>query len=621
MDILAESLQGRFTWIDWAVLAGYLAATTAIGAAMAGRQATIRDFFLGGRKLPWYAVSGSTIATEISAVTFVGVPAIVFAGGLEGNFKYLQLCLLGNVLARVIVGCVFVPAYYRREIYSPYDYMAGALGERVRTLTTVLFIFGGALAQGARVYLTALILDLIVGEPLFGRLAAATGVSTLSWSIYLVGVIAVGWAWIGGITTVIWTDVILFLVFVFGALAALLAIIIRLPGSPLEGVSYMIQAGWAARDAGPWGRFTFFDFDWSPARQYTFWTAVFATTWGGLYAYGTDQMMAQRMFCCRGPREARLAIISSTAGQVVTVMMCFVGVGLYAFYRVFELPDDLAARVAGKPDLIFPIFILRELPAGVTGLVIAGIFAAALSTLVSVVAAYSQTTISAFYLPWRRRRRTGGAGDPLDDPAEQRRLVLLSRVLVVLWGAILCAMAQVAEAASGKFPEILNLALAMAGYTGGALLAGFLLAFLRLNIDDRGFLWSAPLSVLTVFALVWHESWAHAVCWVGAGLILAGWLWMLARERIGGGPDPGRGVRNLLQTVLLVAGLVLMLWLSYRGWFDVREDPIRGTRHYVTVAWPWFVPIGSTVAFVFGYALARPARRPVSSTPTEREGA
>jgi len=525
------------------------------------------------------------------------------------------------VLARVIVGCVFVPAYYRREIYSPYDYMAGVLGGRVRTLTTVLFIFGGALAQGARVYLTAMILDLIVGEPLFGRLAAATGVSTLTWSIYLVGVIAVGWAWIGGITTVIWTDVILFLVFLFGALAALLAIIVRLPGGPVDGVRYLLETGWAARDSGPWGRFTFFDFDWSPARQYTFWTAVFAASWGGLGAYGTDQMMAQRMFCCRGPREARLAIISSAAGQIVTVMMCLVGVGLYAFYQTFELPGDLAARVAAKQDLIFPVFILRELPPGVTGLVIAGIFAAALSTLVSVVAAYSQTSISAFYLPWRRRRRPQGAADPLDDPAEQRRLVLLSRSLVILWGAVLCAMAQVAEAASAKFPEILNLALSMAGYTGGALLAGFLLAFLRLNIDDRGFLWSAPLSVLTVFALVWHEPWAHVVCTTGAGLILAGWLWMLARQRAVGGPDCGPGVRDLLQTLLLAAGLAGMVWLSFRGYLDVREDPVGGTRHYVTVAWPWFVPIGSTVAFVFGYALARPAVRPRDAGATAREGA
>ena len=119
--LAAATLSSQFTWIDWVVVVGYLAFTTWLGAKMAGRQASIRDFFLGGRKLPWYAVSGSIIATEISAVTFIGVPYVVFKMG--GNFTYLELGVFGSFFARVIVGYVLVPAYYKREIYSPYDYM------------------------------------------------------------------------------------------------------------------------------------------------------------------------------------------------------------------------------------------------------------------------------------------------------------------------------------------------------------------------------------------------------------------------------------------------------------------------------------------------------------------
>ena len=329
-------LAGRFTWIDWADLEGYLVFTTTIGAWMAGKQATIRDFFLGGRKLPWYAVCGSNIATEISAVTFVGVPAVVFAS--TGNFTYMQLGVFGSVLARVVVGLVFVPAYYKREIYSPYDYMANELGGSVRTVPTCLFILGGALAQGARVYLTALILDLVIGKPVFGGLAAATGIDTMVWSIYTIGVISIAWTWIGGITTVIWTDVILFLVFLIGAFVALAAVIGKLPG----GLSELFSVGYQAKQAGEWGKFTFFDFDISPAKEFTIYTAVIAATWGGLGAYGTDQLMAQRIFCCKGAKQAKIAVIASCLGQIITLTMLLVGVGLYAYYQQFPLTGEAA---------------------------------------------------------------------------------------------------------------------------------------------------------------------------------------------------------------------------------------------------------------------------------------
>ncbi len=171
------SLSGHFTWIDWMVVFGYLAITTVIGGALAGKQATIRDFFLGGRKLPWYAVSGSIIATEISALTFIGVPFVVFKDG--GNFTYLQLGVFGSFFARIIVGFVLVPAYYKREIYSPYDYMGNQLGGSVRSVTTALFALGGILSQSARVYLTAVVLNLILRQPL-AQLADWTGIAPLA---------------------------------------------------------------------------------------------------------------------------------------------------------------------------------------------------------------------------------------------------------------------------------------------------------------------------------------------------------------------------------------------------------------------------------------------------------
>jgi len=576
--------------MDWAVVFGYLVFTTILGGALAGKQATIRDFFLGGRKLPWYAVSGSIIATEISAVTFVGVPAIVYGTG--GNFTYLQLGLFGSILARIIIAWFFVPAYYQREIYSPYDYMANELGNRIRTVTTCLFTLGSMLAQGARVYLTALILDLIIGPSLFGTLAETTGTETMTWSIFLIGLIAVIWTLMGGITTVIWTDVILFLVFFFGAFIAFGFVIAKLPGDLWESLGYMFSTGYQAQECGALGKFTWFDSSISPSKQFTIWTAIIASTWGGLGSYGTDQLLTQRMFCCKGAREARKAIIASSASQIITVVMLFVGVGLFAFYNSFPLTGENAALVAEKTDRIFPIFIIQELPWGITGLLIAGIFAAAISSLDSILAALSQTTITAFYLPWRKRYRYR----PVDQSMEDRSVVFVSRLLVIFWGIILCLMAHVADAASGKFPEILNLALSMAGYTVGALLAGFMLAFLQLNIDDRGFVWSAPLSVLMVFAIVWHHPWTITVCWIGAAMILIAWLMVHAENK--------HSNHLLLRTIILVLGLGLMLWINFNGYFEVETVLATAEVKYTTIAWPWFPVIGSIVAFVFGYLLA-----------------
>lgn len=594
LAVADNSLAGHFTWIDWCVVFGYLIITTALGGALAGKQATIRDFFLGGRKLPWYAVSGSIIATEISALTFISVPYVVFKPG--GDFTYLQLGVFGSLLARLIVGYVLVPVYYQREIYSPYDYMGNQLGSSVRSVTTAMFALGGILAQSARVYLTAVVLEVILHEPL-SNLAGYVGMEPLTIAIWIIGLVAILWTIMGGITTVIWTDVILFLVFLSGAFIALGTIVFELPGGFREIVTVGMEAN----------KFRFFDFDTDPTKTYTIWTAVIASTWGMVGTYGTDQLLAQRMFCCKGPKQARLAIISSFAGQFITATVMLVGVGLYAYYERFGLSGEALAAYQEQGDRIFPIFILSVIPTGLTGLIIAGVFAAAISSLDSILAALSQTVMSAFYLPWRKSRKATGNpdGSDSDDATEDRKTVFVSRLFVIGWGIVLCLMAQLAVKAAEYYPSILDLGLAMAGYTGGALLAGFALAFLPLRIDGRGYCWSAPLSVLCVFAMVWHDQWAHIVCWIGAGVLWATWLVHVFSQL------PEHRGRDLVKSLYLLIGLLLMMWLSYYGYWE-RPDPTTGTLAMVTIAWPWYAPVGSLVAFGLGYLLARPQRSDAS---------
>ena len=569
---------GGFGWIDWGVVLVILIGTTIVGERLAGKQSTTRDFFLGGRKLPWYAVSASIVATEISAVTYVSLPSVVFKDG--GDMTYLQIGLIGYLLARMIVGYVLVPAYYQREIYSPYDYVGHRLGQPARKMATALFTLGGVLGQSARVYVTAVALEVILHDEL-SWLEGRLGIDPLVAAIGAIGLVAVLWTLIGGIATVIWTDGILFLLFAVGSLVALLVA----AGHVDSGLAGVVGEGWAQ------GKFRLLDFDTDPTKAYTFWAALIAATWGGVGSFGTDQLMVQRVFCCRSAADARKAVLASIVVMAIVFLVALVGVGLLAYYARNPMQGETLALYAERPDRVFPLFIAQVIPTGLKGLVIAGVLAAAISSLDSIMAALSQTTLSALYMPWRGRA-LARAGRSTDPDREARHLVRVSRILVVLWAVLLCATAVSMQVAAERYPSILDLALAMAGFTGGALLAGFLLAFLPRPPGGSGFLWSGPLSVATVFAIVFHGPAARDLCIAFAAILLAAWL--LLRLRADWGDRRARGL-GAVQTAALAAALVGILWIVQEGTFEGGA----------VLAWPWYIPAGCSVAFLFGILLAR----------------
>ena len=591
---LADRLAGSFGLLDWLVVLAFLVLTTWVGHRKSAGQASIRDFFLGGRKLPWYAVAASIIATEISAVTFISLPFVVARDG--GDLTYLQLGLVGGLIARSVVAFWLVPAYYEREILSPYDYMAERLGGGSRKVVTWLFAVGGVLAQAARVYLTALVLAVLIG-PELAALEAATGIPPLVASVTAIALVAVAWTWMGGIAAVVWTDAILFLVFLAGIVIAIGTAAVQLDG----GLAGVVGDAWQA------GKFRLLDFDTSLTKPYTFWAALLAISFWNTGQYGTDQLMAQRFFCCENEREAKKAVLAAYAAMGVTLLVGLVGMSLWAWYAAHPMQGFAAEQYAAKGDRIFAIFIVEEVPVGLKGLIMAGVFATAISSLDSILAALSQTVLSAFWLPRREAvlERRRAAGEVVDEEAEARATLALSRKLVLAFAVLLAAVAISMEWVARHYASILDLALAMATYTAGALLAGFALAFFRVTerrgLDARGYLWSAPLSMLAVFAVAWHQPWAVWVVAVLAAAVAVVWLGTRLRA---GRLATGRELAQAVALFALLAGLVLVAARGYQ------PGPLtdEGLPTYVTLSFVWYPWIGGLVAFFFGWLLSDPLR-------------
>jgi len=425
----------RFAALDWLVLGGYFLLITWIGHRVSARQSSVHEYFLGSKSLPWYAVSASIIATTVSGVTFIGVPAIVFADG--GDYRYLQFTVAGFI-SKWIIGHWVLAKLYAGGYVSPYDFIRERLGAVFGQVAALLFFLGAVLGQGVRVFAVALVLELLTGL-------------TLPWCIALIVGFSALHTWLGGIRAVVWTDALQFLIFVAGGVFAVSVASNAHPG----GLAGLFESGLAA------GKFAVFDFSIDPTISFTFWAGVFAMPFQNLAAYGSDQVNLQRMLCCHSLREARRALYVSNAGELVVVLFLTVGLALWGFYQYQPLDPQFAALVEAKPDRIFPAFIIAELPSGIRGLLIAGVFAAAMSSLDSVLAALAQTSLTMFHRGY------------LDGSLSERHALRLSRILVLAWAVALGGFALLL---SGRDDGLVPLAFAMTAYTYGAMLGLFLMA-------------------------------------------------------------------------------------------------------------------------------------------------
>jgi len=495
-----------FSALDYVVLALYLAGITLFGSRFRRSQGSVREYFLGRRHTSWMVIGLSIVATETSTLTLIGVPALAYAAYPRaeegGSFTYLQV-VTGYVLGRVLVAWLFVPAYFRGEMLTAYELLARRFGAPAKRFTASLFLVMRGLAEGVRVYAASLVLAAVVS-------ASVPGWPHLwLWSIALVGVLTLVYTFEGGLAAVIWTDLVQFVVYAGGSLVA-------------AAVMLHDVGGWRAVvvDARAAGKLQAISWSLDPRLPFTFWAGLIGGCFLTMGSHGTDQLIVQRLLACRSAREGQRALIFS--GAVVFVqfaLFLWIGLMLHAYYAVHPLPPMATA------DEVFPAFIVRHLPHGLSGLVIAAIFAAAMSTLSGSLSSLASSSVFDFWQPLSGRR--------LDEAG----LLALSRRLTAVWGVGLMGLAVLAR----RWGPVFTAGLTIASIVYGPMLGAFLLGIAFRAATQTGVIAGVAVSlgamawivVATPLAWTWYVLAGTVVC-VSVGLAVS----VLAPPRVAHGSAP-----------------------------------------------------------------------------------
>ncbi len=410
-----------FATFDWVVLAGYFALIAVTGWWFARReQKDTTDYFLGGRNMPVWAVVCSIVATALSAATFIGAPQITYGKG--GNLSYLATHVtISAVIAVCFVGAFFIPAFYRHNVTTIYELLEVRMGRGAKQAASAMFMIGQVFSAGARLFMVGIPAAMILfNEQTADQMRLAIGIVTVVGILYTLS---------GGISSVIWTDVIQLAIFAAAAAASLYILWNRIPAPPQAIVEALEGSGKLAVDTG--AAFSDGTLLVQTSSKFTLLSAVTGLALFNIAAYGTNHDMAQRMLTCRSAAKGSLSAISSVLVSVpVQALFLAVGLGLFVFY---QRPDLMgAAAPAYKPDdshKIYLQFILKEMPAGMKGLLLAGLFAAGLSTLNSALNSMASTLVSDFYRHMVRGRAPG-------------HYLVIGRLAMVFWGLMLGGFAM-----------------------------------------------------------------------------------------------------------------------------------------------------------------------------------
>src|SRR5438874_410660 len=455
--------------LDFAIIAAYLVGITLFGLRFRKRQRTLRDYFLAGRDIPWWAIALSIVAAETSTLTIISIPGLAY----DTNFTFLQV-VLGYIVGRVIISFVLLPHYFKGDLYTAYELIEKRFGPHLRTLTSGLFLLTRAAAEGVRVYAVSIVVSIALGT---GEVA----------SIAIITLLTLIYTFEGGLAAVIWTDVVQTAIYLGGTLLGIATLIHFVPG----GWTHIHQVA-AAGD-----KFRVFDFGLSIWKPYTFWAgvifgAVFVTA-----SHGTDQLIVQRLLAARNLRQSKAALLSSGAAILFQFgLFLLLGVMLFAYYMV-------PSSHFGKADRIYPTFIVTHMPHGISGLLIAAILAAAMSNLSAALNSLSSSTMVDLYLR-------------LHTQTDEQRRMRLSRISTLIWATVLFALAVLCL---HRVSRVIEVGLQIASVAYGALLGVFLLGVLTHRANQLG----AAVGMLCGFAIevyLWQFTVVPFTWWVMLGTMV-----------------------------------------------------------------------------------------------------
>jgi SSS family solute:Na+ symporter len=418
--------------IDYAIIIVYLIATATFGKISGGKQKSVKDYFIGSKEVPWWVISFSIVSAETSTLTFISIPGLAYIT----NLNFLQLTF-GYLIGRIIVAVYFLPAYYKGDLTTAYSYLQGRFGNKTRSFASIVFLFTRTASDGVRLFATAIPLYLLLDiSPIV--------------AIAIIAFVALLYTYTGGLKGVIWVDAVQMFIYVGGAILAGIILINNLHGNLGEifsspEISKKLSVFNLGFDKGFTGFF---------AQPYTVISGLIGGAFLSMASHGTDQLIVQRLLAAKSLADSKKAII--TSGIVVIfqfTLFLILGVLLYSYYGQMNI----------RSDEIFPKFIIEIIPSGIKGIIIAGLFAAALSTLAGSITSLSSSTMMDLYLPFKK-------------VLNEKKDLIISKTLTIFWSGMLILSAYFFL----ESPKaVVELALSIASFTYGGLLGTFLLGLLN----------------------------------------------------------------------------------------------------------------------------------------------
>ena len=510
----------RFTTLDAIVLVAYLAGTTGLGLYVGRKQRDAKDYFVADGAIPWWAVMFSIVASETSALTFISIPGLAYgAKAGVGDLGFLEV-VAGYIIGRFVVAGVLLPRYFAGNLVTAYALLETRFGLTTRRFTSIIFMVTRALADSVRVFATAIPVALIIGPSMTNQ------AYVMPTAVLILGLLTVLYTYKGGMKAVVWTELLQAGIYISGAIAALLIL------------GHLVPGGWSAiwSTAGAAGKTKVLDFTLTMSKPHTVWAGLIGGAFLAMASHGTDQLIVQRLMSSRSLKDAQKAIIGS--GFVVFMQFTLfltIGLGLWVFYH---------ARVFPGTDIIFPTFILEQMPPGLVGLIVAAIVAATMSTHSGAINSLAGATTHDIYLPLTKRS--------VDDP----QTLKMGRRFALGWGTVLTLGALL-------FPRdttvpVVVVALGIASFTSGGLLGGFFLGIYWRRAIQRDAILGMTIAIATMAFIVFAKPISKAY-------------------------------PSLSSTLA----------------------------PFATIAWPWYVLIGTTITLLVGiissFTHPMPARVPAST--------